>query len=131
MTTNPSFAVPRKRLTVFSGRRWTYLSWAMFWCASPPRRAPRCRADPARRFQALPTCSPGVFFFFPDAPVHILLLNEYFPPDTSATAKCAAQVADALTERHRVTVLAGRPSYDSTEYHPRYLLRREVRGNLV
>jgi glycosyltransferase involved in cell wall biosynthesis len=63
--------------------------------------------------------------------VHILLLNEYFPPDTSATAKCAAQVTDALTERHRVTVLAGRPSYDPTERHPRYLIRREVRGNLV
>ncbi len=63
--------------------------------------------------------------------MHILLLNEYFPPDTSATAKCAAQVADALTQRHRVTVIAGRPSYDPSEYHPRYLLRREVRGNLA
>ena len=63
--------------------------------------------------------------------MHILLLNEYFPPDTSATAKCAAQVADALTEKHRVTVLAGRPSYDPSEHHPPYLLRREVRGNLV
>ena len=63
--------------------------------------------------------------------MHILLLNEYFPPDTSATAKCATQVAEALAENHRVTVLAGRPSYDPTERHPRYLLRREVRGNLV
>lgn len=63
--------------------------------------------------------------------MHILLLNEYFPPDTSATAKCAAQVADALAGRHKVTVLAGRPSYDPTERHPRYLLRREVRGNLA
>jgi colanic acid biosynthesis glycosyl transferase WcaI len=81
--------------------------WATFSCASPAR--PRCRADS----------------------VHILLLNEYFPPDTSATAKCAAQVADALAERHRVTVLAGRPSYDPSEQHPPYLLRREVRGNLA
>jgi glycosyltransferase involved in cell wall biosynthesis len=63
--------------------------------------------------------------------LHILLLNEYFPPDTSATAKCAAMVADALAEKHRVTVVAGRPSYDPTERHPRYLLRREVRGNLT
>ncbi|MGH9681120.1 MAG: glycosyltransferase family 4 protein [Candidatus Acidiferrales bacterium] len=63
--------------------------------------------------------------------MHILLLNEYFPPDTSATAKCAVQVADALAEKHRVTVVAGRPSYDPTERHPRYLLRREVRGNLA
>jgi glycosyltransferase involved in cell wall biosynthesis len=63
--------------------------------------------------------------------VHILLLNEYFPPDTSATAKCAAQVAEALSVNHRVTVVAGRPSYDPDEHHPRYLLRREVRGNLA
>lgn len=63
--------------------------------------------------------------------MHILLLNEYFPPDTSATAKCAAQVAEALSVNHRVTVLAGRPSYDPTEHHPPYFLRREVRGNLA
>jgi colanic acid biosynthesis glycosyl transferase WcaI len=63
--------------------------------------------------------------------VHILLLNEYFPPDTSATAKCAAQVAEILSANHRVTVIAGRPSYDPSERHPRYLLRREVRGNLA
>lgn len=63
--------------------------------------------------------------------MHILLLNEYFPPDTSATAKFIAPVAEALTQKHRVTVLAGRPSYDPTEFHPRYLLRREVRGNLA
>ena len=63
--------------------------------------------------------------------MHILLLNEYFPPDTSATAKCAAEVAEALAEKHRVTVLAGRPSYNPTERHPPYLLRRDVHGNLV
>ena len=63
--------------------------------------------------------------------MHILLLNEYFPPDTSATAKFAAQVVDALSVKHRVTVLAGRPSYDPAERHPRYFLRREVRGNLA
>jgi colanic acid biosynthesis glycosyl transferase WcaI len=63
--------------------------------------------------------------------MHILLLNEYFPPDTSATAKFAAQVAESLSSNHRVTVLAGRPSYDPSERHPSYFLRREVRGNLA
>lgn len=63
--------------------------------------------------------------------MHILLLNEYFPPDTSATAKMAAQVVEMLARRHRVTVLAGRPSYDPVERHPHYLLRREVRGNVT
>jgi colanic acid biosynthesis glycosyl transferase WcaI len=63
--------------------------------------------------------------------VHILLLNEYFPPDTSATAKMAATIVEALAARHRVTVLAGRPSYDPTEYFPWRLLRRESRNNIT
>src|SRR5437660_3124822 len=63
--------------------------------------------------------------------MHILLLNEYFPPDTSATAKMAAMVVEALAERHRVTVIAGRPSYDPTEKFPWRLLRRETRGNVM
>jgi glycosyltransferase involved in cell wall biosynthesis len=47
--------------------------------------------------------------------VRILLLNLYYPPDTSATAKMARTVVDALIRRHDVTVLCGRPSYDPTE----------------
>jgi len=58
-------------------------------------------------------------------------MNEYFPPDTSATAKMAQQVAEKLAERHRVTVLCGRPSYDPSEKHPYYLARQERRGNLT
>jgi len=60
--------------------------------------------------------------------MRILLLNEYFPPDTSATAKMAAAVVSALAERHQVTVLCGRPSYDPAERHPYYLWRRDRRG---
>jgi glycosyltransferase involved in cell wall biosynthesis len=67
----------------------------------------------------------------PESRLHILILNEYFPPDTSATAKLAALAAETLAERHRVTVVTGRPSYDPTEYHRPYLLRREVHGNLA
>jgi glycosyltransferase involved in cell wall biosynthesis len=63
--------------------------------------------------------------------LHVLLLNEYFPPDTAATAKHAALVANALAERHHVTVLAGRPSYDPTERHGMYWLKREQQGNLT
>ena len=36
--------------------------------------------------------------------MHILFLNEYYPPDTSATAKMAALVAETLARRHEVTV---------------------------
>jgi glycosyltransferase involved in cell wall biosynthesis len=60
--------------------------------------------------------------------MRILLLNEYFPPDTAATAKMAAAVVEALGERHHVTVLCGRPSYDPSERHPFYIWRRERRG---
>ena len=63
--------------------------------------------------------------------MHILLLNEYYPPDTSATAKMAAMVVEALAERHRITVVAGRPSYDPTERYPWRLLRRETHGNIT
>src|SRR5271163_598995 len=62
--------------------------------------------------------------------MHILLFNEYYPPDTSATAKMAAQVAEKLAESHRVTVVAGRPSYDPDEYYPFAFLRRDFRNGV-
>jgi len=62
--------------------------------------------------------------------MRILLLNEYYPPDTSATAKMAAQVAECLAQRHDVTVVAGRPSYDPDEFYPFALLRRDTRNNV-
>lgn len=63
--------------------------------------------------------------------MHILIFNEYYPPDTSATAKMAEQVAHALAEKHKVTVLAGRPSYDPSEFYSWRLLRREVRDGIT
>jgi colanic acid biosynthesis glycosyl transferase WcaI len=45
----------------------------------------------------------------------VLLLNLYYPPDTSATAKMAAAFIEPLTQKHNVTVICGRPSYDPTE----------------
>jgi glycosyltransferase involved in cell wall biosynthesis len=63
--------------------------------------------------------------------MHILLFNEYYPPDTSATAKMAALVAETLAQRHKVTVVAGRPSYDPDEYYPPTLLRRDQRNGVM
>jgi colanic acid biosynthesis glycosyl transferase WcaI len=63
--------------------------------------------------------------------MHILLLNEYYPPDTSATAKIAAEVAEALAQRHQVTVVAGRPSYDPDARYPYALLRRATRNKVA
>jgi len=63
--------------------------------------------------------------------MHILLLNEYYPPDTSATAKMAMQVVETLAQKHYVTVIAGRPSYDPDELYPYSFLRRDVRANVA
>jgi glycosyltransferase involved in cell wall biosynthesis len=62
--------------------------------------------------------------------VRILLLNLYFPPDTSATAKMAQTVIDALDPRHEVTVLCGRPSYDPTERRTWQLFRTEQKNGV-
>jgi colanic acid biosynthesis glycosyl transferase WcaI len=62
--------------------------------------------------------------------VRILLLNQYYPPDTAATATMAQRVARALAARHQVTVLAGRPSYDPLERHRWYLRRRFTDGSV-
>jgi colanic acid biosynthesis glycosyl transferase WcaI len=58
--------------------------------------------------------------------MHIVLFNEYYPPDTSATAKIAVQIAETLAQRHQVTVVAGRPSYDPDEYYRFSFLRRDT-----
>ena len=58
----------------------------------------------------------------------ILLLNLYYPPDTSATAKMAHAVADAVSIYHKVTVLCGRPSYDTSERRVWRLYRTELVG---
>ncbi len=58
----------------------------------------------------------------------ILLLNLYYPPDTSATAKMAHTVVNALPMYHHVTVLCGRPSYDPTERRAWRLYQTEREG---
>jgi colanic acid biosynthesis glycosyl transferase WcaI len=60
--------------------------------------------------------------------MRILLLNMYYPPDTSATAKMAATVVEALSVRHDITVLCGRPSYDPSERRPWRPWQTEVAG---
>ncbi len=47
--------------------------------------------------------------------MEILVLNQYFPPDTSATARVLSDIVEAFAEAgHRVRIVAGRPSYDPT-----------------
>jgi colanic acid biosynthesis glycosyl transferase WcaI len=60
--------------------------------------------------------------------VRILLLNLYYPPDTSATAKMAQTVVEALSVAHEVTVVCGRPSYEPTERRAWRLWQTEQAG---
>ena len=62
--------------------------------------------------------------------MRVLLLNLYYPPDTSATAKMAQTVVAALAEKHDVTVLCGRPSYDPTERRSWRLYQAEQSGRV-
>ena len=62
--------------------------------------------------------------------MRILLLNLYYPPDTSATAKMAQTVVNALTDRHTVTVLCGRPSYDPSERRAWRLFQSKKNGSV-
>jgi glycosyltransferase involved in cell wall biosynthesis len=57
-------------------------------------------------------------------------LNLYYPPDTSATAKMAQTVVQALAEQHDVTVLCGRPSYDPPERRPWHFYQSENFGRV-
>lgn len=62
--------------------------------------------------------------------VRVLLLNLYYPPDTSATAKMAKTVVKALAAKHEVTILCGRPSYDPTERRDWHLYQSEQIGKV-
>jgi colanic acid biosynthesis glycosyl transferase WcaI len=44
--------------------------------------------------------------------MRILIINQYFPPDVSNTAYLLGELAEDLAQRHDVTVVAGRPSYN-------------------
>jgi colanic acid biosynthesis glycosyl transferase WcaI len=62
--------------------------------------------------------------------MRILLLNLYYPPDTSATAKMAETVGNALARENEVTILCGRPSYDPAERRAWQLFRTEETKNV-
>jgi glycosyltransferase involved in cell wall biosynthesis len=73
---------------------------------------------------------PEVASFLYNPAMRILLMNMYFPPDTSATAKMALWVAETLSTRHEVTILCGRPSYDPTERRQWHFWQTERLGRL-
>src|SRR5262245_6216254 len=62
--------------------------------------------------------------------VRILLLNLYYPPDTSATAKMVETVVNVLASENEVTILCGRPSYDPSERREWHLYQTERSGKV-
>lgn len=62
--------------------------------------------------------------------MRVLLLNLYYPPDTSATAKMAAAFVEPLAAKHDVIIVCGRPSYDPTERRPWRLWQQERVNNV-
>src|SRR5205809_5382401 len=53
--------------------------------------------------------------------MQILVVNQYFHPDRSATSQLLTELCEDLAEHHDVTVVCGRPSYDPSE-------QRKIRG---
>jgi colanic acid biosynthesis glycosyl transferase WcaI len=47
--------------------------------------------------------------------MQILVVNQYFHPDRSATSQLLTELCEDLSEHHDVTVVAGRPSYNPSE----------------
>ena len=64
--------------------------------------------------------------FFPA----VLIVNQYFPPDRSATAGILEKITSFLANKYRVTVLAGRPSYQPDEFQIWQPLSLETKKNL-
>ena len=63
--------------------------------------------------------------------MRVLLINQYFPPDTSATAAVHFELAQALVRAgHSVLVVSGRPSYRPTTRRPWRPWRHEVEEGL-
>jgi colanic acid biosynthesis glycosyl transferase WcaI len=64
--------------------------------------------------------------------MRVTLINQYYPPDASATATLASEVARALADRgHLVTVVAGRPSYDPLARRRWRPIAREYDGPVI
>jgi colanic acid biosynthesis glycosyl transferase WcaI len=45
-------------------------------------------------------------------PLRILLINNYYPPDTAGTAHILGELTEDLARHHEVEVIVGRPSYN-------------------
>ena len=63
--------------------------------------------------------------------MRILVLNQYFYPDRSATSQLLTELCEDLAEHHDVFVVTGRPSYNAAhDTRSRGLLSRELHGRV-
>ena len=63
--------------------------------------------------------------------MRILVLNQYFHPDRSATSQLLTELCEDLAERHDVFVVTGRPSYNvAHDTGSRGLVSRERHGKV-
>jgi len=63
--------------------------------------------------------------------VRVLVLNQYFHPDRSATSQLLTELCDDLAQHHDVYVVTGRPSYSpSTQTSSHGLVSRERHGRV-
>ena len=63
--------------------------------------------------------------------MRILVLNQYFHPDRSATSQLLTELCEDLAERHDVFVVTGRPSYNAAhDTSSRGLVSRERHGRV-
>jgi glycosyltransferase involved in cell wall biosynthesis len=63
--------------------------------------------------------------------VNVLVLNQYFHPDQSATSQLLTELCEDLAEGNEVTVVTGRPSYNPVERSAaRGLIARERHGRV-
>jgi colanic acid biosynthesis glycosyl transferase WcaI len=62
--------------------------------------------------------------------MRILFINQYFPPDVSASAYLLGELAEDLARHHEVSVLVGRPSYnpEAGTYQPQGVAVHHVRS---
>ncbi|MBT8338407.1 MAG: glycosyltransferase [Desulfatitalea sp.] len=64
-------------------------------------------------------------------PRRLLILNQYFPPDRSATAGILERISGMLSEKHRVIIISGRPSYQPTDRQKWRLLSIRKNKNIT
>jgi colanic acid biosynthesis glycosyl transferase WcaI len=63
--------------------------------------------------------------------VRILVLNQYFHPDQSATSQLLTELCEDLADHHEVYAVTGRPSYNPTEStRSRGMISRERHGRV-